>query len=132
MSDSENLTGLWAGLYSYPWGSRKPVFFAATLTDSEEWLAGNTEETATMGSAAGKTITATLQGRRSGRSVTFLKTYDDVPEGYDAVRYEGDVNGDGTEIEGRWTVPGNWSGKFLMTRAGQSGVALAQRVEEKV
>jgi hypothetical protein len=85
-----------------------------------------------VGSSAGKTITATLQGRRTRRSVTFLKTYDAVPAGYDAVRYEGDVNGDGTEIEGRWTVPGSWSGKFLMTRAGQVGIALVQKVEEKV
>ena len=102
------------------------------LTDNDEWLAGNTEETATVGSSAGKTITATLQGRRTGRTVTFLKTYDTVPEGYDAVRYEGDVNEDGTEIEGRWTVPGNWSGRFLMTRAGQAGIALAHKIEEKV
>jgi hypothetical protein len=132
VSQSENLTGPWAGLYSYPWGSKKPVHFTATLADSNEWITGYTEEIATVGSSTGKTITATLQGRRTGRSVTFLKTYDTVPEGYDAVRYEGDVNEDGTEIEGRWTIPGNWSGRFLMTRAGQIGIALVQKIEEKV
>ena len=30
--------------------------------------------------------------------------------------YAGAVNADHTEIEGDWTVPGVWSGKFLMIR----------------
>lgn len=80
----------------------------------------------------GRTIAATVQGRRAGRTVTFLKSYDDLPQGYDTVHYAGDVGHDDNEIEGRWTVPGSWSGKFLMIRASGTSVALLRKVAERV
>ncbi len=126
-----NLTGAWNGLFSYP-SAIAPTPFTATLTDTGGWLTGTTEELAIAGDAQGKTITATLQGRRTGRSITFLKTYDGMPSGYDMVHYAGDLNHDGTEIEGSWTVPGNWSGKFLMIRASGAGMGLVREVEERV
>jgi len=33
--------------------------------------------------------------------------------------YAGTLNGDRTEIEGIWTVPRSWSGRFLMIRQSQ-------------
>ena len=48
------------------------------------------------GDARGLTITATLQGRRTGRSVTWLKIYDGSFRLYDSVQYAGDINGDGS------------------------------------
>ena len=58
--------------------------------------------------------------------------YDNPPPGYDAVQYSGEVNQDGSEIEGRWTIPGVWSGKFLMIRAGGLHTAITEGVAERV
>ena len=120
-----NLSGAWAGLFNYPklYG---PVAFSADLVDRDGWLTGATKETATVGTASGAKITATLQGRRTGLFITWLKLYDVVWRGYDSVHYEGDVNEDATEIHGRWIVPGNWSGTFLMIRSARADAALGR------
>ena len=115
-----NLTGTWHGLYSYP-AEKEPVSFVATLSESDSWFTGTTEETGSAGDAVGRRLTASLQGRRMQRSVTMLKMYHGAYALYDSVHYAGDLNEDGTEIAGRWEVPGNWSGTFLMVRARTTG-----------
>src|SRR5437667_10915438 len=105
--DPLNLSGLWQGFYSYP-SRQRPVSFSATLTESGSWLTGMTTDTGTQGETRGRVLSATLQGRRMARSVTFLKLYADGFPAYDGVHYEGDVREDGTEIEGRWSIRGNW------------------------
>ncbi len=114
--DELDLTGAWSGLYHLP-ASREPVFFDAMLAEAESWLTGSTTETVTL---AGRrhVLGASLQGRRAGRLITWLKIYDGAVPGYDTVHYEGGINEDATEIEGKWSIPGNWSGKFLMIRSG--------------
>ena len=106
--------------------------FTASLNENGSWLSGATEEVPTSGKAKGLTLVATLQGRRARHSVSFLKTYDDLRYGYDAVQYAGTVNQDGSEIEGRWTIPGAWSGQFLMIRAGAVQASLFCDVAERV
>ena len=125
-------SGDWQGLYSYSRPNRRPVSFAATFAESGSWLTGATQETGEIGEARGKTITATLQGRRSGASVTFLKTYDAAHRGYDAVAYEGEVSADGAEIAGRWVIAGNGSGTFLMIRRPGITEAVTKKVAERV
>jgi hypothetical protein len=105
------------------------VSFTATLTETNSWLEGVTEEPGAI-RAADRTVTATLQGRRTGRSITWLKVYDGFER--EPVQYIGEVSEDGSEIAGRWTSPGNWSGSFLMIRAGGSKAALTRVVTEKV
>jgi hypothetical protein len=121
-----DLTGAWHGLYTYPFG-RAPVAFVATLVESGSWLSGVTQETAKEGVAKGVTLSATLQGRRVGRSVTFLKTYDGLFAGYDDVSYAGALSADGHEIEGRWTIRPGASGGFLMIRPRGASVAVKRR-----
>ncbi len=121
-----DLSGVWRGLFSYP-RDRPPVSFTAALTETGEWVTGSTEEHGARPEIAHRTLTATVQGRRTGRAVTFLKTYDADVRGYDSVRYEGRINHDASEIEGEWTIPGAWSGKFLMIR--QSGAAAARSLQ---
>ncbi|MEO8927324.1 MAG: hypothetical protein ABI306_09185 [Caulobacteraceae bacterium] len=123
-----DLSGIWHGRFSFP-RNFEPVSFAATLAESDTWLSGSTEEVGMRGEAAGKTIGATLQGRRHGSAVAFLKTYDALLRGYDAVRYDGAVNAEATEVVGRWTIPGNWSGAFLMIRASGITDAVARETE---
>ncbi len=115
-TENLNLSGIWHGFYNYP-AARPPVPFTATLADRDGAISGTTTETGNVGDAAGLSISATLAGRRSFASVVWLKIYDGGFTHYDAVRYDGGVSEDGLEIEGRWTVSGNWSGTFLMIRA---------------
>ncbi len=130
-ADHLDLSGAWQGLYSYP-VSRPSVSFTATLSEALGWLTGRTEETGSVGDARGLTISATLQGRRTGRSVTLLKTYDGSYRGYDSVRYEGTVNNEGAEIDGRWSVVGVWSGSFLMIRSSGPVIARVRETVERV
>jgi len=126
-----NLSGVWLGRYGYPRG-RPPVSFTARLTETDSWLVGATEEKASVGEARGRTIGATLQGRRIGRSVTFLKLYDVVDRAHDSVHYQGEVAGDGSEIHGRWTISDRWSGPFVMVRSGRTVEALTRVTAEQV
>ncbi len=115
-SGESDLSGAWSGLYTFP-RAQPPVFFEAVLVEATSWLTGTiTEEVEIEGHR--RMLEAVVQGRRSGSSVTWLKIYDGGLRAYDAVHYEGRVNAEATEIEGKWRIPGNWSGGFLMIRAG--------------
>jgi hypothetical protein len=126
----ENLTGVWQGLYSYPYG--QSVSFVATLIDSGASFSGTIHEPSIFG---GDTIFATLAGTRQGSAVSFLKTYEKSagPQYAASVQYGGALNGDATEIEGRWTIQGiGLSGKFLMIRSPGKAAEVEQKVSEKV
>ena len=72
---------------------------------------------------------ATLHGTRQGSGVSFVKAYDGSNPNYRSVTYEGSVNGDATEIEGRWKVRADWTGRFLMIRSGDQPAEVAEREE---
>jgi hypothetical protein len=130
-SAAENLTGVWQGLYSYPYG--QSVSFVATLIDSGGSFSGTIHEPCIL---RGGTIYATLSGTRQGSAVSFLKTYDkSAGPGYGSVQYEGVLNGDATEIEGRWTIRVlllGFSGKFLMIRSAGKAAEVEEKVSERV
>jgi hypothetical protein len=130
-SSPQNLTGIWHGLYSYPYGGRAPVPFVATLIQAGSTVSGTTHETCETGGRSNETLYATLRGRRQDSAVVFLKTYDGGNPHYGRVSYEGRLSADGTEIEGRWIVPGNWSGKFLMIRSAGKEEAVSRKVFER-
>jgi hypothetical protein len=124
-SGERNLTGVWNGLYTYQDG--RSTSFVATLIENGGSLTGTTHEPSTLAENLGVTLLASLVGSRRDFSVTFTKTYD-RPDVFhrSPILYEGSLNGDGTEIEGRWTIIGAWSGKFLMIRSS-GGEAKASR-----
>jgi hypothetical protein len=128
-SDGQDLTGVWNGLYGYPDGVS--VTFAATLIESGGALSGSTHEPCVGGSAPGATLYATLAGSRQARAVSFRKTYDGTVPGYRVVDYIGALNDEATEIEGRWTIPGVWSGKFMMIRPRRAEAAEEREVAER-
>jgi hypothetical protein len=122
-----NLTGVWNGLYTYQDG--RSTSFVATLIESGGLLSGTTHE---PGPAAGGSLAATLYaslcGRRRDCAVTFTKTYD-RPDVFhqSAIHYEGALNADGSEIEGRWTIVQAWSGKFLMIRSASQDMKVSRK-----
>jgi hypothetical protein len=127
--DARNLTGVWQGLYTYPNG--QSVSFVATLIDSAGALSGSTHEPGAHGDASSGTLYATLAGQRSGSAVTFRKTYEGKRPRYRAVDYAGTLNADATEIEGRWMIPGVWSGKFMMIRPLREALTEEERQSAK-
>jgi len=74
---------------------------------------------------------ASLAGHRSGSAVSFVKRYEPPGYGYNTVHYEGAVNADATEIDGRWSIRGTaFAGRFLMVRS--SGPAQSVTIDEQV
>ncbi len=128
-ADAQNLTGVWQGLYTYPDG--ESVSFVATLIDSGGALSGATHEPCPPAVAASGTLYATLAGSRSGSAVEFRKSYDGTVPRFHTVEYAGTLNGDATEVEGRWVIRGVWSGKFLMIRPARTEVSVKRKATQR-
>ena len=134
MSDDvapHDLSGVWHGFYNMPRGGRQTQFEAA-LRDADGLLSGLTNEIGDSRDCAGQILHAVIEGRRDGTSVHFEKRYDYLPRAHYMILYDGALQADGDEIEGIWTIPGVWSGTFLMIRGGKAGVAIERQVGEKV
>jgi hypothetical protein len=130
-AEPKSLTGVWNGLYSY--SSGLSVSFVATLIDSGSMLSGATHEPNVLGTGPGSTLTALLSGGRNDSAITFVKTYDEAGAShYYPVSYDGVLNGDATEIEGRWRIGDGTSGKFLMIRSEGKAVAAEKKKRAKV
>lgn len=124
---SRNLTGVWHGLFTYPDGfPEDPGSFVATLLELGPSLSGTTHEEGIHHDGTVGTLFAMIDGEREGTAVYFDKTYDGTGGWDHLVRYQGALNADWTEIEGRWAVPGVWSGRFLMIRSGAKTLAQAR------
>jgi hypothetical protein len=116
-----DLSGDWAGTYAYPF-AKAPVPFTAKLTERDGWLSGVMEENSVIAGGPPRRRSASVEGRRVGFEVTWLKMYEDRTINHD-VDYKGVVSADGLEITGTWSIVGNWSGPFVMRR--KAGAALA-------
>jgi hypothetical protein len=134
MSSSEpvGLTGVWDGQFSYP-RRFSPVPFTAVILETGVAISGTIHEQATDGPSAGLTLNATIEGEHLGSIVQFTKAYDASPRGFRRpILYEGVLSADGNEIEGAWTIPGSWSGKFLMIRSGRPAAKAEAREAEEI
>ena len=118
MGEQASLTGVWDGLFSYP-RRFASVPFTATIVQTGAFISGSIHEHPVEGPTAGQMRLALFEGDFIGSAVRFLKTYDPAPPHGKPVKYDGTLNAEATEIEGRWTIPGNWSGKFLMVRSSR-------------
>lgn len=130
MRQADNLTGVWQGLFSYP-RRYHAATFTATLIEAGSGFTGSTTELAVTGPRDGQTVFATLSGRRTGARVAFTKQYEGPLEPNHSVEYEGTLSPDFMEIEGRWFIPGDWAGRFLMIRSGGRSVEAAREAFEK-
>jgi hypothetical protein len=128
---TDNLTGVWDGTFVQPQVGM--VTFLATLIESGDVLGGNVTEPCILPGCPLKTHNASIAGHRSGSVVSFVKSYEPPGNGYGTVSYEGQVNAEATEIDGRWRLPGTpLSGTFLMVRSGKPAQAVVteQQTEE--
>ena len=125
---TNDLTGVWDGTYIQPQVGM--VTFLATLIDSGGALGGSVTEPCMTPSCPVSTHNASIAGQRSGSAVSFVKTYEPPGYGYDKVAYEGLVNADATEIDGRWRLPG-LSGTFLMVRSTKPAQSIATEERTK-
>jgi hypothetical protein len=123
-----NLSGRWAGAYSYP-DMFEAVTFEASLVDVDGSLVGETTEPP-LPWDFGDRAHALLSGQRSGLAVQLTKVYDTLDD--DPVLYEGTIDESGDEIHGRWTIVGEWSGPFVMKRLGKSSVDRAVKAATTV
>lgn len=131
VSKQESLTGVWHGLYSYP-AFAEPVYFVATLIHAGATISGTIHESEKGRHGAPLTRYAGVAGSVDGGSVDFVKTYDGTGGWSHAVDYAGQLSAGRTEIEGTWTIPDVWSGRFLMIRSRHASEAKAREVFEKV
>ena len=127
MADSYNLTGVWDGLYTYPYRLGQE-HYTAVLFDHRGAVTGTIHETVTRFVPGPVDMNAGVSGTREGGAVEFVKTYDGTGGWRHSVVYSGRFR-DGDEIEGVWRVD-DVSGSFLMLRARQP--AKAADIEAKV
>ena len=124
-----DLTDTWSGRFWFP-RLYPPVDFVARIAQTGARIGGEVEETG-RGGADGLPLTAQIDGAVSGAQVAFLKTYNRLVGGYDVVRYEGEIADGGWEVRGTWTIPGNWSGGFLMIRPRGLPYQAERQTEER-
>lgn len=125
-----DVTGRWEGIYNYPRGL-PPNGFAATLTERAGSIEGKVEERGDVGDDRGATLSATVDGERIGSAVRFVKCYTSDTRAH-AVHYAGTLSPEGDEIVGEWTIPGVWSGTFIMVRQPGPAVTVEEDVGEDV
>jgi hypothetical protein len=127
---TDSLTGVWDGTFVQR--QIGMVTFLATLIESGGALAGNITEPCTVPGCPVGTHNASIAGHRSGSAVSFIKRYEPPGHGYGTVSYEGTVNADATEIDGRWKLPRMMgSGTFLMVRSGKPAEAVVAEEQKK-
>ena len=124
-----DLSGQWSGIYNYP-ARFPPNLFEAAIRDTGGLITGVITQPGEFFEPPGTVQHAVIEGQREGSLMRFVKIYDDL--GRPTPHYRGLVQAGGDEIEGEWTIPGDWSGTFLMIRGSGAAEALARKIEEKV
>ena len=129
MTDPLDVTGTWTGIYSYP-RALPANGFLAVLRETGGAVTGETTERSPSAHPdyGGGEARAFLDGRREGTAVHFVKHYDAAHRVGTPVLYQGTLAPDGDEITGRWEVPGQWGGSFIMTREARRGAEEERRV----
>lgn len=128
---TRDVTGRWEGIFNYP-RTMPPSGFTADLVEQAGAIIGETQERGDEGPSRGGELVAVVEGERIGSSVRFTKRYHDLVRAHYAVRYDGTLSPEGDEITGEWTIPGVWSGSFIMVRQAVHEVPLEEIVSNEV
>ena len=124
-----DLSGEWRGIYNYP-SLYPPNSFEASIRDSGGVITGVIRQPGEFFEPAGLVQHAVIEGSREGGTVRFVKMYDDLSR--PTPHYSGRIQSGGDEIEGEWTIPGDWSGTFLMVRGGKAEAEEELEVGEEI
>lgn len=130
MSGGEpDISGRWTGMFRYP-ALYPPNTFEATIRDAGGIVTGVISQPRETMEAPGPPHQAVIDGTRTGTEVRFVKVYDDLSRA--TPHYRGTILPGGDEIEGEWTIPGNWSGTFFMIRAAKAEEEAEKKIAEPV
>jgi hypothetical protein len=129
MSNAQDLSGRWSGIYNYP-ALFPPNTFEAEIRDEGGVITGLITQPREFFEGPGAPQQAVIEGRHDGGELSFVKFYDDLNR--PTPHYRGTVQPGGDEIEGEWMIPGDWSGTFLMIRAAKAEQAAEHQVSERV
>lgn len=127
---SRDVTGRWDGIFNYP-RSLPPNGFVAVLIERAGVITGETEEASDRRTDRGAALPAAIEGDRIGSAVRFTKRYDDRVRAH-SVHYAGTLSPEGDEIVGEWTIPGVWSGSFIMVRQAGRAVMVEESISEEM
>jgi len=132
MTAQVSLTGAWSGAYRYP-GDRFPeTVFEAVIEERGGAFTGSTKEPNILRPWLDAVITADIDGHRSGQNVSFTKIMDGSGGMRHAIIYEGLADAELTRIEGRWSIPREWSGSFFMVRDSRAAAKAAKEASIEV
>ena len=129
MSGEEDLSGHWRGFFNYP-SQFPPNPFEAELTDRAGIVSGLITQPREFFYLPGTVLQAVVEGSREGSELRFIKIYDELDR--PTPHYRGTILPGGEEVQGEWTIPGDWSGTFFMIRAGKAKAAEKRRVGEQI
>jgi len=124
-----DLSGRWSGIFSYP-ALLPPNGFEAVIRDTGGLVTGVITQPREYFEPPGPPQQAVIDGRRDGDTVSFVKFYDDL--GRPTPHYHGRIQPGGDEIEGEWTIPGDWSGTFIMIRNSKEAAMEERREGEEI
>lgn len=127
MSEKRDLTGVWYGRYT---GTYEDNGFIALLNEQGGAVDGSVSERDPHGIVDIRR--ASVSGTRDGTAVRFVKQYDGSGGLDHAVFYSGVIDGDGTEVSGRWQIDRYNSGGFVMTRESFTADELAEEQEAEL
>ena len=126
-----SLSGMWSGAYRYPGDVAPETVFEIDIEEGEGGVfSGSTREPNTLGYGPEAVVTATVEGKRNGAAVSFVKFMDGSGDMHHTIRYEGGANNALTRIDGEWIIRGDWSGTFFMERIDHGAEAAAERTAE--
>jgi hypothetical protein len=123
------LTGSWSGAYRFPNDARPEVVFNVQIEEVEGAFTGALQEPNVYRYTSGGVITSDIEGTRTGQAVAFTKFYDGSGGMAHAVRYEGTADPNLSRIDGKWSIPRDWSGTFFMVRDDGAAEAAVERAE---
>lgn len=123
------LSGSWSGAYRFPRDAQPEVVFNAQIEEVEGAFTGALQEPNVYGRTSGSVITSEIEGVRTGQSVVFTKFYDGSGGMAHAVRYEGTIDANLSRVDGKWSIPRDWSGTFFMIRDDGAAEAAVERAE---
>lgn len=128
-SRDHDLSGQWSGIFNYP-ALYPPNSFEATIRDCAGAISGVINQPGEFFEPPGTVQHAVIEGSREGSTLVFIKIYDDLNR--PTPHYHGVIEPGGDEIEGEWTIPGDWSGTFLMIRGARASEAVEKQASVKV